>query len=800
MKLTRLALLTSLSLIFSGICFCLAQQSGPNQEDLDYIFEHDVAPMQKSEVDSLITWQERLLIQTDKQFISENAPLFFKAYTLTGPNRVPATLSKVLKVELLNKEKEIVLSQYFKINQGESEGALVLPKKMKKGVYTLRAYTRWMQNYGEAFYGTKQLELISGEAKENTSEKKTELISVSFHPEGGNLIANVPNRVLIKATSSHFKKGKTSGKIYDKNNRVVASVMAYGASILSTILTPKPGEAYFLKLSGGQSFELPKISSEGYVLQINNLKKSTLGIRVESTGESSQKKVWLKGEMGGVTYFNEELELAALNDVNIAKQGIPFGILTISLIDEVGNELAKRPVAIQIKNSLKLAIVQEEVETDSNELVFKVKVKDENGQPVTTKVSLSAVNFGDNGYSTGFNAGYSFDWDSDSDVSKQDVTNLNRQERFLGDLELLTSVNKNNDIVSQTVPNHIKYPFQQGLNLFGYAYNLNNQLLANTEIQMLGASNTDLVVKEFTTDSFGKVRLENLQFVGETELVFRTKGEDAASRLVKIVPVQEGSEGESDSESKLDFGAQKKGKIVSTSPWQPDTDEDIIELDEVEVADKKLLKIRGAMPSVYGVEPTRVTYQDEDRPRTIPELFLAIPGVRVIGLGSIDPQLILPIAAGSGPVLWVLDGLALPQQSLNDIMSLVMDTDVERIEILYAAKAAIYGARASGGVVAIYTRGGAGMDYVNRKEGRLNFQGYFEAPNFKEYISEVYKKPKKYQDATTTLFWDPNILTDKNGEAVIRIKKPFSLNRLVLKAITIDSSGEIGSTQLIHED
>ncbi len=37
---------------------------------------------------------------------------------MTGPNRVRASLSNVLKVELLIKDKETVVSQYYKIEDG----------------------------------------------------------------------------------------------------------------------------------------------------------------------------------------------------------------------------------------------------------------------------------------------------------------------------------------------------------------------------------------------------------------------------------------------------------------------------------------------------------------------------------------------------------------------------------------------------------------------------------------------------------------------------------------------------------
>ena len=367
----------------------------------------------------------------------------------------------------------------------------------------------------------------------------------------------------------------------------------------------------------------------------------------------------------------------------------------------------------------------------------------------------------------------------------------------MADLEQLTWTDIESDMKTQKIPERIKFPFQQGLDLIGYAYNLNNELLKNTEIQMLGASYANVMTQVFKTDASGRLRLENLQLVGETELVFRTTGDDSSSRLVKIVPFQERYGDKNSSKSRLDFSTQKKGKITSTSPWQPDAEGELIALEEVEVTEKKL-QDKKTTPSNYGIEPNKVKFQDPERPKTIPQLFLGIPGVQVVGLGNINPRIILPMAAGSGPILWVLDGFPLMQSTgLSDIMNLVPYADVERIEVLYGPMAAIYGSRSSGGAIIIYTRSGSDLDNVSRKEGHLSFQGYFESPTFNDYIEEVIKKPKKYANSVTTLFWSPNIKTDKNGEATIRFNVPFEYKNLKLKARTVTEQGKVGSATVI---
>jgi len=581
----------------------------------------------------------------------------------------------------------------------------------------------------------------------------------------------------------------------------VALARAYGPQVMSTIFTPESHEHYSLKANKGISYPLPAALSSGYVLNVNNLDRSALRIRLQATPEFKNSKVWLKGEMSGVTYVNKELELQESSiAVNVPKQGIPFGVLILSIQDNEGRLLAKRPVFIDSKKDLLLRISQLDQDNNMDEFAFKIKVTDAKGKPVATEVTLSATNFDNNSGLHETRNKTDFSWES-YEISNGDGNNQSRRkERFLSDIDLITGVSSDNDMISQTVPNKIKYPFQQGLDLFGYAYNLNNKLLKNTKIQMLASSDANVTTKEFKTDSSGRIRLENLQLVGETELVFRTIGNDASSRLVKIVPFQERIEAESTATSKLDFNPNKKGKIVNTSPWKPLDQDKVVELDEVEVIQRKF-KEKKTMPSVYGLEPTRVKFQDVKRPQTIPQLFLGIPGVQVMGLGTLRPTVNLPKAAGLGSVLWVLDGMPMMKPigttPLAELMNTISYVDVERIELLFGPQAAIYGSRSSGGAIVIYTRSGAGMDYVNRKEGHLNFQGYFESPTFDSYVKHSIKRPKKYKNGITTLFWDPKIKTDENGEATFRFSTPGTFNRIELKASAVTEQGEIGSVKVV---
>ncbi len=793
-KIMYRSLVSFLLLFSSGLA--LAQSHGPSEaynSSLASSFHEEV--FQRSQIDSLITWQERVILHVDKPFLTKDTPLFFKAYALTGPNRVRATLSKVLRVELVDSDGAVAYKQYHKIENGMSSGAISIPKKMDDGAYTLRAYTRWMQNYGDSFYFKKELQLGATKKNIKESRKTTQRRSVSFHPEGGTLIEKFSNRLLIKVHDNQTRMVEMEGKILDSKKNTVATIVPYSEDIMSVIFTPIPGERYTLQTNLGHSYSLPEVESKGCLLTVNNLDVSSLRMQVRASSNFLETKMLLKGEMGGITYFERELVLLdSAIDIAVPKTNIPFGVLTVSLVDEQGTIWSERPVSIEPNKGLQFEIEPLVGEETATERAFKVKVVDAKGKPVATEFSLSVTNV-DQGNALKMAAESKLLDPKVDALHKLDVS-YDRKERFSTDLDLLTAEVGMDESVSQNVPDRITYPFQEGLDLFGYAYNLNNELLKNTKIQMMGSSDADVVVRELETDAAGRIRLENLQIVGKTSLVFRTVADESASRVVKVIPFQEEKYNNPKSNGVLGFGNSKKGKVVGTSPWQAVKEDRLIELEEVEVMEKKLKKKE--KPAVYGMVPSKVMYQDPDKPKTIPQLFLGVAGVQIRGLGTLEPQVILPRASGIGPILWVLDGLPLMQpSSLADIMSIVNAFDIERIEILFGPQAAIYGTRAAGGAILVYTRSASDLDYVNRKEGRLNFQGYFESPSFDSYLGKVAKNSKKATNKISTIYWNPAIKTNAKGEAVIRFEVPNGYDQLELKAKGVTKEGALGAARIL---
>ncbi|MBX2940947.1 MAG: hypothetical protein KF860_01260 [Cyclobacteriaceae bacterium] len=91
--------------------------------------------------------QEKVYLHTDKPYYYPGEVVWFKAYFSYTSPALKDSLSKVLYVELINSDSEIVNTSILKIEEGVSWGDIELPNTLPPDTYALRAYTNWMRNF-----------------------------------------------------------------------------------------------------------------------------------------------------------------------------------------------------------------------------------------------------------------------------------------------------------------------------------------------------------------------------------------------------------------------------------------------------------------------------------------------------------------------------------------------------------------------------------------------------------------------------------------------------------------------------
>ena len=150
---------------------------------------------------------QKLYLHTDREFYFENDTLWFCAYHVHGQTHIKEEVFTNLYVDLVNSQGDIVLDEQCIIGGGIGYGYIRLDESASpEGVYLLRAYTRYLKEFGDKAIFTKSISISSVKhsfeleaEKESRSperlviQNKHELynleIDVGFLPEGGYLLA-----------------------------------------------------------------------------------------------------------------------------------------------------------------------------------------------------------------------------------------------------------------------------------------------------------------------------------------------------------------------------------------------------------------------------------------------------------------------------------------------------------------------------------------------------------------------------------------------------------------------------------
>ena len=782
-----------------------------SQQKDKYVDKTNVALTSEVSMESTIISVERTLLHVANN-VFENGIVFFNGNVLTAPTK-NLNLSAFVIVELLDKNGNSIKRQFHKILDGAFSGSMSVSNDLPEGVYNLRVYTNYMRNFSKKMYASQNVVMLKTKDFKLDSTDQKPIIIV----EGLRSVSGIENNLIVK-----FALGSPalSGEVIDDQDKAVAKLKKYDDGISIVKFTPLKERKYHLLLSNGASYPVPESEENGAVLRVNNLSDKKLIVNVKALPSETNRNLKLVGSIGGVKYL--EIPVVFKNDWNktleVSKTDLPDGIFILELLDNLDNTISRRPVLIDNKD-IRLNIESEY--TTDGEVELKIKVIDKlaNGMVHFLALNVFDTNFAQDESSIDYHEANDFRLFSQIEPGQFGKNDELRKTWFLRDLHVQfydTMLLTGSSQPSYLNNTKIRYPYKKGLELKGYAYDLDNNLLANKKIQIMVFSSDNQFVKEVTTGSDGFLSILDIDVSGNAQLVFRTTGETTESRLVKFMPLED-FENETYFDSLLTEPPIVKDSLIDeelTSKVINKTEGEIyngnnkaglIALEEVIVKDE--YKTKGKEASTYGVKPSspqRIKYQDPRRLKSLPQLLSEIPGVIVSGIGGLNPN--LTILRGTGSVLFVIDGLALSQSSsttgsdgtsygggnqsvsLSEIQSVVQHSDIERIELLIGNDAGIYGTRAAGGVVQIYTRQGSENNYISRKQAQIEFQGYSNEIDYNSYLESLSKKKLK---ELNLLYWNPKIQTDTNEEVSIRFKLPMNIKNIAIEAVMVSPQDDI---------
>lgn len=273
-------------LLLLPFAVAVAQQKGVTMDD---------AVLRAMLVENVLV-PEKVYVQFDNTAYYLNDTIWFKASVTCGNDNRPGDVSRILYVELVSPEGYVVKTEKYKLaDDGTCVGELYLDPLYLSGYFEVRAYTRYMLNWGDAAIFSRVFPVfdkVNGNNWEFKNmldrrrafardgrwyiEKDNERV-LRFYPEGGHLVAGLPARVAFELQGVRgVECSDTITLLADGKLLLRAAPVHMGKGVFE--FTPQDGVKYRaevrVKNEKGKhekhKIPLPSVEKEGVALSLNS--------------------------------------------------------------------------------------------------------------------------------------------------------------------------------------------------------------------------------------------------------------------------------------------------------------------------------------------------------------------------------------------------------------------------------------------------------------------------------------------------------------------------------------------------
>lgn len=360
--------------------------------------------------------QEKVYLHFDNTSYYQGDKIWFQCYVVTpGLNR-PTELSKTLYVELLNPGGEVMDKRILPIRNGRCHGDFSLNRlPFYSGFYEIRAYTKYMLNFGEDIIFSRIFPVFdppekTGDFSEKNIRKytvykypqkrerprKDKKINLKFYPEGGYLVQGLPAHVAFEATDAYGNPVELSGTVSGRDGKepVGFSVTHEGRGAFLYTPGAKSGEATVTLGGKNYRFDLPEPLPEGFTLHVDNLASAdSVAVTVQKSrglpATALGLAVMCAGKLLDHCLIRMETEPPAVS-FKLDKTGWPAGVAQIVLFDQEGRIVADRLIFTRRPDRLHVEVRKNKETYQPYEPVeMELSVRDTEGRPVQAPLSVS---------------------------------------------------------------------------------------------------------------------------------------------------------------------------------------------------------------------------------------------------------------------------------------------------------------------------------------------------------------------------------------------------------------------------
>ena len=136
-------------LLLIGWLLTIASFSSAHGEPVESVHGEPVETVPDNKPEKVLPVQEKVYLHFDNNCYFLGDTIWYKAYVVLADDNSPEPLSRILYVELLNEQGYLMERQQLRIDkQGQADGCFAICDTLFAGFYEVRAYTKWMLNFG----------------------------------------------------------------------------------------------------------------------------------------------------------------------------------------------------------------------------------------------------------------------------------------------------------------------------------------------------------------------------------------------------------------------------------------------------------------------------------------------------------------------------------------------------------------------------------------------------------------------------------------------------------------------------
>lgn len=797
-----------------------------------------------------VTFIEKLYLHTDRDNYFPGDDIWFKAYLVNSSDRFLTDHSRNLHVELISPDSRIIDSRIVRLDKGLGHGDFHLSGKLPSGKYRLRAYTNYMRNYVEPIFFKKDFNIInSSDALKIFSDSVSYTVTrpdITFYPEGGSLVDNVPSTVAFKAVDQHDRSLDVSGEIVTTEGDSVTGFKSTHNGMGTFMLQPLPDKNYYALIKNSQGdtlkYKLPEAFSTGIVMNVAHNANHKLSVIFRTNTLTlphlKENDLNIKISARGNPFKEYNFRMNSLNSLlTLPTDDLPDGIIMLTLTGIDNIPLCERLVFISSDDNASVNI-----ETDRSDYKLRDSIKIRLSLSMDSKtshgayISMSATNdlfMNDpDSYSSDIASWILLESDVRGKIEEPayyfDPSNTGR----LKDLDLLLLTQGWRDF--RWKYNGLEYPPEYGFSVSGSVRKrLSDAPVENATVTIGFLNDRKPLIDYLPTDSTGHFVFEDIDFSGNATIIATiTDDQDKMTGWLLLDSSKYASPGISESGNRTNYirVADRRPGGISLPAYIQYSDfktslsrkyklSDTIRPGEVSITAKRQTSVEKAraesqhflrsvwVDQEYEVTPISKTYVNVGRLLT--ERFqIKPPGQIGAGLSGQDNRVQNISSASTEDINSKMAALLNPRQGSSVRIDPIILLDgnevgwdgVESIPIDWIARVDyvkgrnaqfIWGIRGTGGVISVVLK----PDLLNNNtsvvyhSAKMKFNGFSEArifysPKHNTTLNSDYKP-----DLRNTLFWDPDVILREHKDTTLVFYNSDNPGTVLIKAEGITDKG-----------